>query len=38
MAVKTDMSKAYDRLEWSFIRLVFERLGFDPVWTKWIMQ
>ena len=38
MAVKTDMSKAYDRLEWSFIRLVFENLGFDPVWTNWIMQ
>ena len=28
LAVKTDTSKAYDRLEWSFIRLVFERLGF----------
>lgn len=29
MAVKTYMSKAYDRLEWPFIKEVFDRLGFD---------
>ncbi|XP_023641325.1 uncharacterized protein LOC111831438 [Capsella rubella] len=38
MAVKTDMSKAYDRIEWDFIRLVMERMGFHPKWIKWIMQ
>lgn len=38
MAVKTDMSKAYDRLEWEFIKLVFQRLGFHPTWVNWIMQ
>ena len=38
MAVKTDMSKAYDRLEWEFIRLVFQRLGFHPKWISWIIQ
>lgn len=27
-AVKTDMSKAYDRLEWDFVRLVLARMGF----------
>lgn len=31
MAVKTDISKAYDRLEWPFIRQVSETLGFDSV-------
>lgn len=38
MAVKTDMSKAYDRLEWDFIRLVLERLGFHRKWIAMIMQ
>ena len=28
MAVKTEVSKTYDRLKWSFIRYVFERMGF----------
>lgn len=38
MAVKTDMSKAYDRLEWDFIKAVFVRLGFSQQWVHWIMQ
>lgn len=38
MAVKTDISKAYDRLEWSFIRAVLERMGFHPTWIGWMMQ
>ncbi|XP_018487838.1 uncharacterized protein LOC108858408 [Raphanus sativus] len=38
MAVKTDMSKAYDRLEWDFISLVLLRLGFHQNLVDCIMQ
>ena len=38
MAVKTDMSKAYDRLEWDFVSLVLERLGFHHNPIKCIMH
>lgn len=38
MAIKTDMSKIYDRLEWDFIKMAILRFGFHPIWTEWIMQ
>ncbi|WZZ22713.1 hypothetical protein YC2023_124100 [Brassica napus] len=38
MAVKTDMSKAYDRLEWEFIALVLNRLGFHQNLINCIMH
>lgn len=38
MVVKTDMSKAYDRIEWAFLARVLDQLGFDPVWVNWVME
>lgn len=38
MAVKTDMSKAFDRVEWSFICKILHGFGFHPTWIQWIMQ
>lgn len=38
MAVKTDISKAYDRLEWGFLEEVLNSMGFHSIFTNWIMQ
>ena len=32
------MSKAYDRVQWTFLRDVMCRMGFDMSWVKLIMQ
>ena len=37
-AIKLDMKKAYDRLEWDFINKCLQELGFHPKWIQWILK
>uniref|UniRef100_A0A803PF28 Reverse transcriptase domain-containing protein n=1 Tax=Cannabis sativa TaxID=3483 RepID=A0A803PF28_CANSA len=38
MAVKLDMSKAYDRVEWNFLEAMMVSLGYDHRWIAKIMN
>jgi hypothetical protein len=37
-AYKLDLSKAYDRVDWDFLKKVMQRLGFSCRWVDWIMS
>jgi hypothetical protein len=38
VAVKLDMSKAYDRVEWLFLEKMMKRMGFNDQWVSLIMK
>lgn len=37
-AIKLDMSKSYDRVEWAFLQGMMEKMGFKTEWIDLVMR
>jgi len=35
-ALKIDINKAYDRVDWNYLFSIMKKMGFSPIWIKWM--
>jgi hypothetical protein len=38
MLIKLDLSKAFDRASWQYLRAILDSFGFDQGWVNWILN
>lgn len=38
MGLKLDMSKAYERIEWDFLKAILKKIGFSEWWVHLVLQ
>ncbi|GAU47759.1 hypothetical protein TSUD_387180 [Trifolium subterraneum] len=38
LTLKIDIIKAYDKVDWGFLRGVMTKMGFTDVWIRWVMM
>ncbi|XP_020999437.1 uncharacterized mitochondrial protein AtMg01250-like [Arachis duranensis] len=36
--IKLDFQKVYDRVKWSFVDIVLQKMGFRRKWRQWVME
>ena len=38
IALKLDINKAYERVEWQFLQRIMEKMGFPALWMERVMS
>eukprot|EP00253_Pinus_taeda_P031168 PITA_31168 len=38
MIIQLDLSKAFDKISWTYIREILQAFGFNQIWINWIME